>query len=128
MGRFFRMASLCLLVGACVGPAPRDLAELIVEDSTYLDPDTRTPYTGSVFRSFPERPGQTQLESRLADGTWHGELTVYHSTGRVRYQGEMSAGVQCGGWVENEESRPPGSLYEEVKEDLESLVMYPPCP
>lgn len=120
--------SCCLLLGACFGPPPRDLAELIVEDSTYLDPATQAPYAGPVFRSFPELPDVIQLESTLADGTWQGELTVYHRTGRIRYQGEMSEGVQCGAWVENDEPEVPGSLYEEIKEELESLVMYPPCP
>ena len=86
------------------------------------------PFSGPVFRNFPGEDGRVQLETTMRDGTWEGELTVYHETGRVRYQGEMSGGAQCGGWIENEVAAEPESVYEAIKEDLESLVMYPACP
>ena len=72
--------------------------------------------------------GGPRLEARLEAGTWEGEFTLFHPTGRIRYQGRMSAGAQCGGWVENENPDVPGSLLQEVTEELESLVIYPECP
>ncbi len=86
------------------------------------------PYSGRVFRNFPGEEERVQLEATLRDGTWEGELTVYHETGRVRYQGEVSGGARCGGWIENEAPTAPETVYEAIKEDLESLVMYPGCP
>ncbi len=110
-------------------PAPgRSLRELVVRDSTYLDPVTEAPYSGRVFHDFDGEEGGRQLEATMEGGTWEGELTVYHPTGRIRYQGELSGGVRCGAWVENENPVEPESAYEAIKEDLESLVMYPECP
>ena len=86
------------------------------------------PYSGPVFRDFPGAEGRVQIEATLSEGTWEGELTVYHETGRIRYQGDMAQGTQCGGWVEQDDPDTPGSMYEEIKQDLESLVMYPECP
>jgi len=116
-----------LLLG-CQGAAPRDLQALVVADSSYLDPETGEPHSGPVFRSFPSDPDRRQLEGRLEGGTWEGELTVYHETGRIRYQGEMANGVQCGGWIQIEEDTPPEDPWEAIKEELESIVMYPACP
>lgn len=113
---------------ACTPTLTRDLDDLIVEDSTYLDPGTMLPYSGRVVRYFRGEERVRQVEATLRDGTWEGELTVYHSSGRVRYQGEMSAGAQCGGWIENENPTEPESVYQAIREDLESLVMYPECP
>ena len=120
-------ALLPLLLPGCDG-RPRDLDELVLMDSTYLDPETRRPYSGTVFRSFAADPDRHQLEAALRDGTWHGELTVYHPTGRIRYQGEMAEGSQCGGWIQIDEPTAPDDPYEAIKEELEAIVMYPPCP
>ena len=117
-----------LMVASCAGPSARSLDELVVQDQSYLDPDTMTPYSGPVFRTFPGQDEGVQLRATLRDGTWEGDLTVYHPTGRVRFQGEMSDGAQCGGWIEDDRPTAPESLYEEIKQDLESLVMYPACP
>ncbi len=125
--RLFGLSCVALVLFACQAPA-REIGELVVQDTTYLDPGTMLPYSGRVFRNFPGEEGRPQLEATLRDGTWEGELTVYHESGRVRYQGEMSGGARCGGWIENEAPTTPESLYEAIKEDLESLVMYPACP
>ena len=119
---------LVLLCSGCLSQPPRDLDELFVQDSTYYAPETMEPFQGVVYRSFPDDPDRIQLEATMKDGTWNGELTIYHETGRIHMQGELVDGVQCGGWVENEDENPPASLYEELKQDLESLVMYPECP
>ncbi len=125
----FRWVSLLgLVLFACSPREGRSLDDLVVRDRTYVDPETMTPYSGQVFRFFPGKEETIQLRASLRNGTWEGELTVYHPTGRIRYQGEMSEGMQCGGWTENERPAAPESLYEEIKEDLASLVMYPPCP
>ncbi len=139
-------AVAALLWAGCLGAPPRELGELVLQDSTYLDPATMLPYSGAVVRSF--RGGglgdggggggglghgeggadrRLELEATLLDGVWEGEFTVYHETGRVRYEGEMSAGVPCGAWVEQENPVEPESVYEAIKQDLESLVMYPEC-
>lgn len=116
-----------LALGGCQAPA-RELSELVVQDSSYLDPETMLPFSGRVFRNFAGEDGGPQLEAGMRDGTWDGELTVYHESGRIRYQGEMSGGARCGAWVENENPTEPETVYEAIKEDLESLVMYPECP
>ena len=122
------LAALVLLaLFACGRTPPREIGELVVRDSTYLDPETLLPYSGRVFRDFPGEDGGTQLEATLRDGTWEGEFTIYHETGRIRYEGEMSGGSQCGAWVENDSPVEPESVYEAIKEDLESLVIYPDC-
>lgn len=123
-----------LLTGVAVvllscGPAhSRDLADLDVVDSLYVDPESGRPYTGAVHKAFddPDAPVR-QLEGRLEDGTWNGELTVYHEGGRIRFQGTMRDGQQCGAWTEDEDPEPAGSVYAEIRRDLESLVMYPAC-
>ena len=120
--------SLWVLSG-CSEPRGRDLGELVVRDSVYLDPETLVPYSGPVFRVFPpEDGGSLRLRATLRNGAWEGEMTVYHSTGRIRQQGETAGGAKCGGWTENDQPVAPASLYEEIKADLESLVMYAPCP
>ena len=139
---WLRLAAGLLLgpaAAACNASPPRELADLVVRDSTYLDSETLTPYTGPVVHHFaaaapsdedaesaPER--RRQLEATLRDGAWEGELTVYHPTGRIRYQGEMRAGARCGAWTENENADEPETVYEAIREDLESLVIYPDCP
>ena len=117
-----------LALAAYAQAPPREITELVVQDSTYLDPETMLPYSGPVFRNFPADEGGTQFEATLRDGTWEGELTIYHETGRVRYEGEMSGRAQCGAWIENENPVESESIYEAIKEDLESLVIYPDCP
>ncbi len=99
----------------------------MVQDSTYLDPGTLKPFSGPVIRHF-RGDGPPQLEATMHDGTWEGEMTIYHETGKVRYQGPMSRGARCGAWTENEEPHEPEDLYAAIKEDLESLVLYPECP
>ena len=93
-----------LLVGTiygCVGPRAADLDDLVLRDSTYLVAETLEPFTGRVVRHFASEPDRVQLEGTLREGAWEGELTVYHESGRVRYQGRLSAGTPCGAWVEN---------------------------
>ncbi len=122
------LLSVSLLFG-CFEAAGRDLDELVVRDSLYVDPETLAPYSGRVFRVFPVVDGGgVQLEATLRDGAWEGEMTVYHSTGRVRQQGSTAGGAKCGGWIETEQPEAPESVYDQIKDDLESLVMYAPCP
>lgn len=131
-----RRSNLCglsalatLFVFACTAAPARDLAELTVRDSTYLAPETMLPYSGRVTRHLPEEEGGLLLlEATLRDGTWEGEFTIYHSTGRIRYQGEMSGGARCGAWTENENPVEPENVYDAIKEDIESIVMFPECP
>lgn len=120
---------LAPLLWSCDLAPTRSLDELTVVDSTYVDPDTGEPYSGYVTARWPERMGGgSRLEARLLAGTWEGEFTLYHPTGRIRQQGVMSGGAPCGGWVENENPAVPESMLQEVTEELESLVIYGECP
>jgi hypothetical protein len=116
------------LASAACGAAPADLDELVRRDSLYLTPGALTPHTGGVVRYFPGGEGKVQLEGRLMRGTWEGELTVYHESGRLRYQGVMSGGAPCGAWIEDREDLEGGSLHDILKQDIESMGLYPPCP
>ena len=99
-----RLLIFSLLIGECVASAPRDLSELVVEDSLYVDPNTELPYSGPVFRAFADDSLRIQLEGELLNGTWEGELLVYHRNGRVRYMGSFANGERCGPWTENADS------------------------
>ena len=112
----------------CGDAPPRALSELVVRDSTYFDPLTIEPYSGPVFAYFPEGQEAIQMEGTLRDGTWNGELTVYHRSGRVRYQGEMADGAQCGGWLEQEDDSEPADAYDAIRRELNALVIYGDCP
>ena len=124
-------ALLVVVVGlllACSDVAPRDLSTLVVQDSLYLEPETREPYSGPVFRHFADTPGEVQLEGRLREGTWDGEMRVYHPNGAIRYMGSFHHGSRCGPWTENADSVRNRSIYEELVDEIESLGVYPPCP
>ncbi len=122
------LLTLGLFSLACGSIPARDLDSLVLQDSTYLEPETLEPFSGDVFKTFRDRPEDMQLTGSLVDGTWNGELTVYHSTGRIRYQGRLVEGTQCGAWIENREAAVPESVYEELTQEIESLGLYPPCP
>lgn len=122
------LIALWVAAPGCVGAPPTDLATLVQQDSAYLTPGTLEPFSGAVVRYFPDAPGGVELEGRLEDGTWEGELTVYHRSGRIRYQGSLSRGAACGAWLENRKDEAAGSLYRDLKRDIESMGVYPPCP
>ena len=119
---------LALFPLGCSSPPARDLDSLVLQDSTYVVPETLEPFSGNVFKSFPDRPEDMQLRGTLREGTWNGELTVYHATGRIRYQGMLVDGTQCGAWIENRDASRPESVYEELTQEIESLGLYPTCP
>lgn len=122
-------ATLVLLaLAACLAPRPTDLDTLVRQDSTYLVPETLEPFTGPVIQYFDPAGEKIKLEGRLEDGIWEGELTVYHESGRIRYQGRLSAGSPCGSWVENREDEPAESIYQMLKQEIESMGLYPECP
>jgi hypothetical protein len=112
---------------ACGTPPVRALDDLAVVDSLYVDPETRAPYTGPVVRHFDDAPEAVQIRGALRDGTWDGELVVYHPNGRVRYMGSFEGGNRCGPWVENADSTPTLSVYEDLVREVESMGLYPPC-
>ena len=116
------------LLRACTSAPPTDLNMLVRGDSTYFAPGTLEPFSGRVVRYFTNAPDKIQIEGTLENGTWEGELTVYHESGRIRYQGVMSRGAPCGAWVENREDEPAESVYQMLKQEIESLGLYPECP
>jgi hypothetical protein len=118
--------AVALAVG-CYGPAPRDLTELRVADGLYLEPSSGQPFSGAVVRAFPDDPDRVQVRGTLVDGTWHGELTVFHPNGRVRYLGSFEQGERCGPWTENADSLPSDNTYEDLVREIESLSIYPAC-
>jgi len=124
-----RIALLTVLLSACAGATPpRALDELVVQDSTYVDPETLVPYTGRVFRMFEADPDMRQIQGALVDGIWDGELIVYHENGRIRYSGSFANGERCGPWLENRDAEPPNDILIELEQDIESMGLYPECP
>ena len=120
---------LALPIASCQQAiTPRALDELVIRDSVYLDPETLTPFTGPVFSLFEEDPGAEQIRGELRDGVWSGEMTVYHENGRVRYMGSFDSGERCGPWVENRDADPPEDVLTELKQEVESMGLYPECP
>ena len=106
----------------------RDLSTLAVMDSVYVDPGSGEPFSGPVHRTFEGAPGRNELEGRLRDGTWDGELRIFHPNGRIRYMGSFHEGSRCGPWTENVDSARGRSVYDALTDEIESLGMYPPCP
>jgi hypothetical protein len=112
---------------ACSGPVPRDLGELVVRDSLYVDPATGEAFSGPVVRAFASDAERVEVEGALLDGAWDGELTVYHPNGRIRYMGSFRAGERCGPWTENADSTSVGSALEMLLREVETMGLYPPC-
>lgn len=128
-GRWVRrvwVAVAAVLVLGCETP-PRELSELTVVDSLYVDQESGAPWSGPVIRYFEDDPEVVQLEGTLLDGAWHDELVVYHLNGRVRYMGSFNRGDRCGAWTENADSTELGSVYEALLREVETIGMYPPC-
>lgn len=119
---------MLLAAAACANGPPADLSTLVQQDSVYLTPDTGEPFTGRVFRRFADKPDANQIEGALQDGRWEGEFTAYHPSGRVRYQGRMHEGAPCGAWVENRDDEEAEDIYQALKQEIESMGLYPPCP
>ena len=115
------------LAAACADARARPLDELIVRDSLYVDPASGEPFNGRVVRRFEEDSSRVQIEGRLREGVWDGEMIVYHPNGRVRYMGSFAGGERCGPWVENADSVPTESIYEDLVREVESMGLYPPC-
>lgn len=123
-------AVVVALVGlfACAPNGPeRDLRDLVLQDSTYFVPETMEPFTGRVFRPFADDSTRNEIEGGLLEGTWHGELVVYHPSGRVRYMGAFARGERCGPWTENAEDEDPGSVFDQLVSEVEAMGLYPSC-
>ena len=117
---------LCLTAG-CTQDSARSLSELTVVDSLYLDPASGEAYSGRVVRLFEHDSTAVQIAGTLLEGVWDGEMIVYHPNGRVRYMGSFVDGERCGPWVENADSVPTESVYEDLVREVESMGLYPPC-
>ena len=123
-----RLGLLIVLLAACAEATfPRALDELAIRDSTYVAPETLVPYTGRVFRMFTIDPGMPQIQGEFVDRIWEGELLVYHENGRIRYTGSFANGERCGPWLENRDAEPPQDIYAELKQEIESMGLYPEC-
>ena len=81
-----------------------------------------------MFRRFADDTTKVQIEGELLEGTWHGELLVYHESGRIRYMGSFDRGDRCGPWTENTLDRDPVNLYDQLLSEVETMGLYPPCP
>jgi hypothetical protein len=124
-----RQLLLAVLVTALAGceQPPRELTDLRVVDSLYMDPATGDLWTGAIVRHFEDEPEMVQIEGELLEGSWHGDLTVYHPNGRIRYMGSFNRGERCGAWTENADSTDLGSVYEALMREVETMGLYPPC-
>jgi hypothetical protein len=129
------LLTLSLIAVGCADPIPRNLDGLLQQGDTYLDRETMRPYSGPVFRFFPNDTTRVQLMANLKDGKldgpyekywdngqlsqkanyvageWHGPFEDYYSTGPLAYKGTFNMGERCGEWVS---AREP--------------VTYDPCP
>jgi hypothetical protein len=112
--------------GELAPPVP--LERLVLQDSVYLDAETLLPYTGRVVKAFANDADRVQLRGELVEGAWNGEIVVYHENGRIRYQGWLDDGEKCGAWIENRDPTAPADVFAELKQEIESLGLYPPCP
>lgn len=130
LGRVLAWSLLVGFIGGCdgAGAPPRRLDELVLRDSTYLDPRSGEPFTGRVERRFREDTASVQLLGSLTAGTWSGELRVYHPNGSIRFLGSLHEGRPCGPWIEERPAEDPGSEYERLIDEIESLAVYEPCP
>ena len=104
------------------------LDELVLQDGIYRDAETLEPFTGRVERVFEDDPREVQLRGDLVNGMWNGDIIVYHENGRIRYMGSLADGEKCGEWIENRDSDPPSDILAELKQEIESLGIYEPCP
>ncbi len=109
------------------GSRPFPLDDLVLRDSIYFGPD-EAPFTGRVERRFPEDTAMVELTGFLRNGAWEGELRVYHPNGRIRFMGSLHEGRPCGEWLEEQPENDPGSVYERLVDEIESLSVYEPCP
>lgn len=119
-----------LLLSGCSDVVRRvvPLDDLVLRDSVYMDAETLEPFTGGVERVFNDDPREVQLRGDLVNGMWNGDIIVYHENGRIRYMGSLSDGEKCGEWIENRDSDPPSDILAELKQEIESLGIYEPCP
>jgi hypothetical protein len=42
--------------------------------------------------------------------------------------GRLTDGVKCGVWTENKDPEPSEDVYRELKQEIESMGIYPECP
>lgn len=119
-----------LLLSGCSDVVRRvvPLDDLVLRDSVYMDAETLEPFTGGVERVFNDDPREVQLRGDLVNGMWNGDIIVYHENGRIRYMGSLADGEKCGEWIENRDSDPPSDILVELKQEIESLGIYEPCP
>ncbi|MGY8799122.1 MAG: hypothetical protein ACKVG4_10105 [Longimicrobiales bacterium] len=119
-----------LLLSGCSDVVRRvvPLDDLVLRDSVYMDAETLEPFTGGVERVFNDDPREVQLRGDLVNGMWNGDIIVYHENGRIRYMGSLADGEKCGEWIENRDSDPPSDILAELKQEIESLGIYEPCP
>lgn len=119
-----------LLLSGCSDVVRRvvPLDDLVLRDSVYMDAETLEPFTGGVERVFNDDPREVQLRGDLVNGLWNGDIIVYHENGRIRYMGSLADGEKCGEWIENRDSDPPSDILAELKQEIESLGIYEPCP
>jgi hypothetical protein len=125
---------LALIASGCAEPIPRNLADLVQQGEVYLDRETMRPYSGPVFRFFPNDTTRVQLSGNLKDGKrdgpyeayyengqlngratyvagkWHGPYETYREDG-LTWKGTYNMGEKCGEWIEDGET-----------------VTYDPCP
>ena len=92
-----------LALSACVDePIPQDLAELMRQGETYLDPQTMRPYSGPVFTRAEDDSMRVSHSGTLLDGKFDGLSESYHRLGhvsrRVQYVEGKRHGVTEGFW------------------------------
>ena len=88
--------ALALVAAGCAEPIPRNLADLVQQGEVYLDRETMRPYSGPVFRFFPNDTTRVQLSGNLKDGKLDGPYERYHENGQLQEKATYAAGEYDG--------------------------------
>ena len=89
--------ALALVSIGCSEPSPRNLDDLVKQNSLYLDPDTQEPFSGPVFRVSPNDPAQIVLTVDLLNGRLHGDFEDFDPTGVEQGLGLYATGTYLNG-------------------------------
>ena len=122
------LVALALIAVGCSEPVPRNVDELVIQGSKYLDGETLEPYSGPVFELFSDNPSeiykrwnlkdgdpdglyesywdnrQLWVKNTFKDGERNGMFEMYQYDGQLWTKGIYKDGEKCGEWFENGET------------------------
>jgi hypothetical protein len=90
------LLALALITVGCADPIPRNLDDLAQQGDGYFDRETMGPYSGPVFRFFPDDTTRVQLRANLKNGVRDGPYKVYYENGQLSQKLTYVAGELYG--------------------------------